>query len=194
MMPFINYPEREIAFKIVYYGPGLSGKTTNLLNLYGRLAPELRGELLTLNTADERTLFFDFFPIELGSVEGYRVRFNMYTVPGQDYYRASRQLILDGADGVVFVADSQPHREGENIDSFILFQRTLADYGLDWHRFPLALQYNKRDCPNPLEVGTLERRLELPDIPVIEAVAIRGRGVMETVRAVSRSVIMSFQP
>jgi len=193
-MPFINYYEKEIAFKIVYYGPGLSGKTTNLLCIYRNLASEVKGELFTLNTAEERTLFFDFFPVDLGRIEGYAVRFHLYTVPGQVYYEASRKLILEGTDGVVFVADSQPARLDDNLQSFRMMQDNLAGYGLGLtDGFPAVLQYNKRDCSGPIRVGTIEERLELPSLPWFEAVATQGRGVMETVNALSKAIIMKFQ-
>ena len=191
-MPFINYPAREIAFKIVYYGPGLSGKTTNLLYIYNHLARENRGELFSLNTADERTLFFDFFPVELGRIEGYGVRFNLYTVPGQTYYEASRRLILDGADGLVFVADSQSDRLMENIHAFKLMQNNLAGYGMSLDNLPLVLQYNKRDCQPLIQVGTLEEQLGLDKTPVVEAIARNGQGIMETIRLVCKQIIMQF--
>jgi signal recognition particle receptor subunit beta len=192
-MPYINYTGKEISFKIVYYGPGLSGKTTNLLYIHRSLSDENKGEIITLDTAEERTLFFDYFPLELGRIEGYALRFNMYTVPGQVYYEASRRLILDGADGVVFVADSQPHRLEDNVISFQMMQENLESYGIKWKEFPLVLQYNKRDCPEPLRVGTLEERLGLNGIPVTEAVATLGRGVMETVHIVARDIIVGFE-
>lgn len=193
-MPHINYQDKEIAFKIVYYGPGLSGKTTNLMYIHTVLDKERKGEMIVLDTEEERTLFFDFFPLELGQIEGYSVRFNMYTVPGQVYYEASRRLILEGADGVVFVADSQEDRLEDNLESFSMLQTSLASFGVDWNRFPLVLQYNKRDLPNLLPLGTLEGRLHLNGIPIFEAVATEGRGVMETIRMTSRQVIEKFQP
>ncbi len=192
-MPYISYHDKVIAFKIVYYGPGLSGKTTNLTYIFNHLPEELRGDMLTLNTSDERTLFFDFFPLDIGRIEGYAVRFNMYTVPGQVYYEASRRLILDGADGVAFVADSQPFRLEENIDSFQSMQKNLGHYGVDWKGLPIVLQYNKRDCPNPIRIGTLEQRLDLDGIPVTDAVAIQGLGVMETIHTLTRDVIVRFK-
>lgn len=192
-MPYISYNRREITFKIVYYGPGMSGKTTNLLHIHRSLRPDMRGELLTLNTEEERTLFFDFLPLELGNVEGYTVRFHMYTVPGQVYYEASRRLVLDGADGVVFVADSQTERMAENIESFHLMQENMRSYGLDPTTFPTVLQYNKRDCAHPLEIGTLEGALDLNGIPVFESVAVKGAGVMETIRRITQMVVQRFQ-
>lgn len=192
-MPHINYQSREITFKIVYYGPGLSGKTTNLMYIHTALDKDRKGEIIILDTEEERTLFFDFFPLELGRIEGYAVRFNMYTVPGQVYYEASRRLILEGADGVVFVADSQESRIDDNLESFGMLQSSLAGFGIDWRGFPLVFQYNKRDLPNPLPLGTLEGQLDLNGIPIFEAVATEGRGVMETIRMASRQVIEKFQ-
>jgi mutual gliding-motility protein MglA len=192
-MPHINYRDRELAFKIVYYGPGLSGKTTNLMHIHNVLDKDRRGEMLVLDTAEERTLFFDFFPLELGRIEGYGVRFNMYTVPGQVYYEASRRLILEGADGVVFVADSQVDRLEENIASFRMLQESLDRFGVQWNLHPLVLQYNKRDLPDVLALGTLEQELNLNGIPTFEAVATSGVGVMETIRVASRRVIEKFQ-
>ncbi len=193
-MPHINYRDKEIVFKIVYYGPGLSGKTTNLKRIHNALDKGRKGDMIVLDTEQERTLFFDFFPLELGRIEGYAVRFNMYTVPGQVYYEASRRLILEGADGVVFVADSQEDRLDENLDSFSMLQSSLADFAIDWKNFPLVMQYNKRDLPDLLPLGTLEVKLGLNGIPVFEAVATEGKGVMDTIRTASRQVIEKFQP
>ncbi len=192
-MPYLSYSNREIAFKIVYYGPGMSGKTTNLVHIHRSLRPDAKGELVTLNTEDERTLYFDFFPLELGEAEGYRIRFNMYTVPGQSFYEASRRLVLEGADAVVFVADSQADRLDENIDSYRAMLTNLASFSVDPKTFPAVLQYNKRDCPDPLPIGTLEKKLALNGIPVFESVAVRGVGVMETIRKATRMVIERFQ-
>ncbi len=192
-MPHISYHNKEIAFKIVYYGPGWSGKTTNLVHIHGHVAESTRGDLVMLDTEQERTLFFDFLPMDLGEISGYRVRLNLYTVPGQIYYEASRRLILDGADGVVFVADSQPMRLEANLLSFDLMRENLASYGVPWKGFPVVLQYNKRDVTEPIQVGTLERKLGLNGITVTEAVAVEGHGVMETIAAVSRQVIGGFE-
>lgn len=191
-MPHINYQDKEIVFKIVYYGPGLSGKTTNLVYIHRALDKDQRGDIVILDTHEERTLFFDFFPLELGRIEGYAVRFNMYTVPGQVYYESSRRLILDGADGVVFVADSQDSRLDENLESFRMLQANLDAFGLEWRSFPIVLQYNKRDLPNPLPLGTIENHLGLNGMPVFEAVATAGEGVFETIRMASRRVIEKF--
>jgi signal recognition particle receptor subunit beta len=193
MMPHINYQDREITFKIVYYGTGLGGKTTNLMYIHSVLDKDRKGEIIILDTDEDRTLFFDFFPLELGRIEGYAVRFNMYTVPGQVYYEASRRLILEGADGVVFVADSQKSRLDDNLESFVMLQTSLADFGVEWSTFPLVLQYNKRDLPDLLPVGTLEDELGLNGLPIFEAVATEGRGVLETIRMASRQVIEKFQ-
>ncbi len=192
-MPYINYENKEIAFKIVYYGPGMSGKTTNLVKIHESLSANLRGDLVTLDTEEERTLFFDFFPLDLGCIEGFKVRFNMYTIPGQIYYEASRRLMLDGADGVVFVADSQPIRYDYNIMSYQMMNDNLLSYGLDPKTFPLVLQYNKRDVAGALELGTIEKELDLGDIFVTEAVAVEGKGVTETIREITRLVIKRFE-
>lgn len=191
-MPHISYHSKEIAFKLVYYGPGFSGKTTNLVHLHRSLEETARGDLIVLDTDQERTLFFDFLPMDLGEVAGYRIRLNVYTVPGQIYYEATRRLILDGADGVVFVADSQPERLDADIVTFQLLQENLASYGLEWRDFPIVLQYNKRDLDETIPVGTLEEELALNGIPVIEAVALHGHGVRETVATISKKVITRF--
>lgn len=191
-MPRVDPDRRTIAFKLVYCGPGMSGKTTNLVHVHRTLAAAHRGELVQLDTEEERTLFFDFFPLELGTIDGFGVRFNMYTVPGQTFYEASRRLILDGADGAVFVADSAPARLAENVESYASMQENLRSYDLDPRTFPIALQYNKRDLADAIPLGTLERALGLPGVPVFEAVASRGEGVLETVRDVSRRVVQRF--
>jgi len=191
-MPYISYSKKEISFKIVYCGPAMSGKTTNLVRIHNALSPVRRGDILMLNTEQERTLFFDFFPVDLGTVEGYRIRFNMYTVPGQVYYEASRRLVLDGADGVVFVIDSQPELLEVNCESFVMLQRNLEEYNVDLTQFPVVLQYNKRDCENPIPVGSLETKFRLNGIPVYESVAVAGKGVLETVRKVTQMVIERF--
>lgn len=192
-MPHLNYESKEFIFKLVYYGPGLSGKTTNLIYIHRALSEELKGPLVSLDTEEERTLFFDFLPLDLGSIQGYSLRFHMYTVPGQVYYEASRRLILEGADGIVFVADSQAKRFEENIVSYRLMEDNLRSYDVDPSVFPVTLQYNKRDCEKPLAMGSIERSLGLNGIPVTEAVATVGRGVMETVRTLSKMVIARFE-
>jgi hypothetical protein len=191
-MPHINYYNQEVVFKIVYYGPGLSGKTTNLLHIHSAMDSQRKGDMVILDTDEERTLFFDFFPLDVGRVGEYNVRLNMYTVPGQIYYEASRRLILEGADGVVFVADSEPARLADNVESFSMLRENLRTFGIESDSFPLVLQYNKRDLPDPILVGTLEEILKLNGIPIVEAVATAGHGVMETIRIASRMVIERF--
>jgi len=192
-MPYIGFHNKEVSFKIVYYGPGMSGKTTNLVHIHKSLRPDRKGEMVMLDTEEERTLFFDFFPLELGQVEGYSVRFNMYTVPGQSYYEASRKLVLDSADGVVFVADSQPERLDENFQAYAQLLQQLDALGMDANAFPVVLQYNKRDCGHPIPIGTIERKFQLNGIPVFESVAQKGKGVMETVRTVTQMVVKRFE-
>jgi signal recognition particle receptor subunit beta len=192
-MPHLNYSTRELAFKVVYYGPGMSGKTTNIMYVHRNLGAARRSEIVSLDTSEERTLFFDFFAMELGRIEGYGLRFNLYTVPGQAHYEASRRLIMDGADGVVFVADSQPARLEENLVSLRSLQEFLRARHGEGPGFPLVLQYNKRDCASPIPLGTLEPELRADGVPVVEAVATHGVGIMETVRLVSRRIIERFQ-
>ncbi|NOY65531.1 MAG: gliding-motility protein MglA, partial [Nitrospirae bacterium] len=164
-MSFINYSTREINCKIVYYGPGLCGKTTNLQFIYKKTAPEQKGKLISLATESERTLFFDFLPLALGDIKGFRVRFHLYTVPGQVFYAASRKLILKGVDGVVFVADSQIERMDANIESLEDLRINLAEYGYELDRLPFVIQYNKRDLPNIVPVGELQKILNPDNVP-----------------------------
>ena len=192
-MTYINYDNKEIAFKIVYFGPGMSGKTTNLLHVHEALTGHTRSDMVVLDTEEERTLFFDFIPLELGTVEGFNLRFNLYTVPGQIHYEATRQLILEGADGVVFVADSRPTEIGRNIESFGLMINNLIYYRENPGDFPIVLQYNKRDCEKPISVNSIQDELALGPITCTEAVAIRGFGVMETLREISRKIVTRFQ-
>lgn len=191
-MATINYAAREIHCKIIYYGPGLGGKSTNLEYLYDRLGPESRGQLVSLASESERTLFFDCLSIELGRVQGFRTRIHLYSVPGQVYYNASRKLVLGGADGVVFVADSQGERLGANLEAMHNLQENLAGYGRDWRQVPLVVQYNKRDLPGIEPVSDLERALNPRGVPSFEAVGTRGLGVFDTVRAISRQVIQQL--
>ena len=155
----INYAAREINCKIVYYGPGLGGKTTNLEHIYGKVKPETRGKLISLATETERTLFFDFLPVDLGTIRGFNTRFHLYTVPGQVYYNASRKLILKNVDGIVFVADSQIERMEANLESMQNLYDNMAEYGYDLTRMPFVIQYNKRDLPNAAPVGELQQAL-----------------------------------
>ncbi|HKP74054.1 MAG TPA: GTPase domain-containing protein [Longimicrobiaceae bacterium] len=191
-MSMINYASREINCKIVYYGPGLCGKTTNLEYVYEKVSPNTRGKLISLATETERTLFFDFLPVDLGAIRGFKTRFHLYTVPGQVYYNASRKLILKGVDGVVFVADSQVERLDANIESMHNLYENLAEYGLDLREIPFIIQYNKRDLPNTSSLQELEAQLNPNKVPHFEAVATRGIGVFDTLKAVSKQVIKSL--
>ena len=191
-MSMINYASREINCKIVYYGPGLCGKTTNLEYIYQKVAPNTRGKMISLATETERTLFFDFLPVDLGEVRNWKTRFHLYTVPGQVYYNASRKLILKGVDGVVFVADSQVERLDANIESMHNLYENLSEYGLDLREIPFIIQYNKRDLPNISSLDELEAQLNPGKVPHFEAVSTRGIGVFDTLRAVSKQVIKSL--
>jgi mutual gliding-motility protein MglA len=188
-MSMINYASREINCKIVYYGPGLGGKTTNIEYVYDKVSPTTRGKLISLATETERTLFFDFLPVDLGTIRGFKTRFHLYTVPGQVYYNASRKLILKGVDGVVFVADSQIERNDANIEAMHNLYDNLADQGLDPRRMPFVIQYNKRDLPNIAPLADLEAALNPTAVPHFEAVGTRGVGVFDTLKAVSKQVI-----
>jgi signal recognition particle receptor subunit beta len=191
-MSMINYASREINCKIVYYGPGLCGKTTNLEYIYEKVAPTTRGKLISLATETERTLFFDFLPVDLGAIRGFKTRFHLYTVPGQVYYNASRKLILKGVDGVVFVADSQVERLDANIESMHNLYDNLAEHGIDPREVPFVIQYNKRDLPNTSSLQELQAQLNPTEVPHFEAVAPRGIGVFDTLKAVSKLVIKSL--
>ena len=188
-MSMINYASREINCKIVYYGPGLGGKTTNIEYVYDKVAPTTRGKLVSLATETERTLFFDFLPVDLGTIRGFKTRFHLYTVPGQVYYNASRKLILKGVDGVVYVADSQHERMDANIESMHNLYDNLADQDLDPRRMPFVIQYNKRDLPNAVTLRDLEESLNPSGAPMYEAVATRGLGVFDTLKDVTKQVI-----
>jgi hypothetical protein len=191
-MSMINYASREINCKIVYYGPGLCGKTTNLEYVFNKVNPETRGKLISLATETERTLFFDFLPVDLGSIRGFKTRFHLYTVPGQVYYNASRRLILKGVDGVVFVADSKADRMDANIASMQNLYENLVDYGYDPEKIPLVIQYNKRDLPDAVAVEELRAQLNPQNLPDFEAVATNGIGVFDTLKAVSKLVLKSL--
>lgn len=192
-MTFINYVAREINCKIVYYGPGLGGKTTNLQYLYDITGAANKGKLVSLATETDRTLFFDFLPIDLGQIRGLRTRFHLYTVPGQVFYDASRKLILRGVDGIVFVADSQEERLDANIESLANLDQNLKEYGFDLRRIPYALQLNKRDLPNAVPMNQLERDLRFKGEPVFEAVARTGTGVVDTLKGVARQVLIELR-
>jgi len=191
-MSMINYASREINCKIVYYGTGLGGKTTNLEYIYSRVNPETKGKMISLATETERTLFFDFLPIDLGEIRGFKTRFHLYTVPGQVYYNASRRLILKGVDGIVFVADSQATRAEANIESMHNLYENLETYGYDLQTIPFAIQYNKRDMTTILPAGELRAQINPMGVPDFEAVAIEGKGVFETLSTVSKLVVKSL--
>jgi len=223
-MSLVNYASREINCKIVYYGPGLGGKTTNLEYVYEKVAPSSKGKLISLATETERTLFFDFLPVDLGTIRGFRTRFHLYTVPGQVYYNASRKLILKGVDGVVFVADSQIDRTEANLEAMQNLYDNMTQHGYDLTRLPFVIQYNKRDLPNAAPIAALDAALnpgwtvEDPDrqkltpdpyrpgeylvremdgvwverVPTFDAVAVRGDGVFDTLKAVSKLVLKSL--
>ncbi|OFV83034.1 MAG: gliding-motility protein MglA [Acidobacteria bacterium RBG_13_68_16] len=188
-MSFINYASREINCKIVYYGPGLGGKTTNLQYIYERTNPQNKGQLISLATETDRTLFFDFLPLDLGSVRGFRTRFHLYTVPGQVFYDASRKLILKGVDGVIFVADSQEARMDANLESLDNLKHNLHENGFDLGVIPYALQFNKRDLPGAVVYDVIFRALNFRNEPTFEAVAPKGVGVFETLKAVAKQVL-----
>ncbi|MBN2347087.1 MAG: GTPase domain-containing protein [Candidatus Aminicenantes bacterium] len=188
-MSFLNYSTREINFKIVYYGPGLSGKTTNIKYIYDKIKKDNKGKLVSLATETERTLFFDFFPLDLGTIKDYKVRFHLYTVPGQIYYSASRKLILKGVDGLVFVADSQTERFEANLESIQDMIENLRDYKIEFAGIPYVLQLNKRDLPNITPANELIGALRKKEEPVLEAVASRGDGVVDTLKAISKLIM-----
>lgn len=190
-MSLVNFTNREITCKIVYYGPGRSGKTCNLRYIYGRVPEQRRGKMVSLATESERTLFFDFLPLELGTISGYVTRFQLYTVPGQIYYDATRKLVLQGADGVVFVADSQARQLDENIESLQNLQVNLLSQGVDIRALPLVLQYNKQDLPSDLILSPreLDEGLNFRDLPSYAANALKGEGVFETLKGVSELVL-----
>ena len=192
-MTFINYASREINCKIVYYGPGLGGKTTNLQYIYDSTAAQAKGKLISLATETDRTLFFDFLPLDLGTVRGFKTRFHLYTVPGQVFYDASRKLILKGVDGVVFVADSQRERMDANIESIFNMEMNLKQHGYDLMKIPYVLQLNKRDLPNVTAIHELKAELSRKDEPVFEGVANRGIGVFDTLKAVAKQVLMELR-
>lgn len=190
-MSLVNYATREITCKIVYYGPGRSGKTTNLHYIHGQVPSDRKGQMVSLATQTDRTLFFDFLPIDLGSISGFTTRFQLYTVPGQVYYQTTRKLVLQGADGVVFVADSQQRQLQENIESLQDLHANLAEQGVDARTMPLVIQYNKQDLPPELihSVPELEEALNFRGVPSFSADALHGPGVFETLRGISEQVL-----
>jgi hypothetical protein len=190
-MSLVNYATREITCKIVYYGPGRSGKTTNLQYIYTQVPGDRKGEMVSLATQTDRTLFFDFLPIDLGTISGFSTRFQLYTVPGQVYYATTRKLVLQGADGVVFVADSQSRQLAENVESFQDLHANLAEHGVDARSVPLVIQYNKQDLPREMLMSPedLDEQLNFRGVPSFPADALHGPGVFETLRAISEQVL-----
>jgi len=191
-MAMINYASREINCKVVYYGSGLGGKTTNLEYVYSRVNPDSKGKMISLATETERTLFFDFLPIDLGEIRGFKTRFHLYTVPGQVYYNASRRLILKGVDGLIFVADSQRSRLEANVEAMHNLYENMESYGYDIETIPFVVQYNKRDLPDIMSTDELRSVLNPMGVPDFEAVAIEGEGVFQTLSAVSKLVVKSL--
>jgi signal recognition particle receptor subunit beta len=192
-MALVNHTTREINAKIVYYGPGLCGKTTNIHLIYHRIAPGQRGKLISLATETDRTLFFDFLPVELGTIKNYKVRFHLYTVPGQVFYNATRKLVLKGADGVIFVADSQRSMLDANVESLANLRDNFADQGVNLDEFPMVIQFNKRDLPDVMSPDEMHAVLNPRGVPCFEAVARTGEGVLKTFTAVSKLVLQDMQ-
>jgi signal recognition particle receptor subunit beta len=192
-MSFVNYHTKEINCKIVYYGPGLGGKTTNIQHVYQKTSGSVKGKMISLNTENERTLFFDFLPLDLGEIRGFKTRFHLYTVPGQVFYEASRKLILRGVDGIVFVADSQVERMDANFESLASLEKNLTEQGYDLKKLPLVIQYNKRDLPNGMPLEEMRERLNKRRVPDFEATANTGQGVFETLKMVSKLVLLNIK-
>ncbi len=192
-MSFINFAAREINCKIVYYGPGLGGKTTNLQVVYDKTADKQKGKMISLATETDRTLFFDFLPLDLGTVRGFKTRFHLYTVPGQVFYDASRKLILRGVDGVVFVADSQEERMDANLEALDNLQDNLKEHGYEFAKIPYVLQLNKRDLPSAMGIDDLKKELVKKNEAVYEAVAFKGDGVFETLKDVAKQVLAELK-
>jgi len=192
-LSFINFAAREINCKIVYYGAGLGGKTTNLQVIYQKTADQQKGKMISLATETERTLFFDFLPLDLGSVRGFKTRIHLYTVPGQVFYDASRKLILRGVDGIVFVADSQEQRMDANVEALENLMSNLKEHGYDFNKIPYVLQLNKRDLPNILPADMLATELRKKNEPIVEAVAFQGVGVFETLKEIAKQVLTELK-
>jgi mutual gliding-motility protein MglA len=192
-LSFINFAAREINCKIVYYGAGLGGKTTNLQYIFDKTTDKQKSKMISLATETDRTLFFDFLPLDLGTVRGLKTRFHLYTVPGQVFYDASRKLILRGVDGVVFVADSQEERLDANLEALDNLQENLKEHGYDFKKIPYVLQLNKRDLPSALAMDQLRSELQRKSEPVFEAVAFKGQGVFETLKEVARQVLVELK-
>lgn len=192
-MSFVNYVTKEVNCKIVYYGPGLGGKTTNIQYVYQKTSGGNKGNIITLNSENERTLFFDFLPLDLGEIRGFKTRFHLYTVPGQVFYEASRKLILRGVDGIVFVADSQVERMEANVESLKSLEKNLLEQGYEMGKIPLVFQWNKRDLPNVTSIKDLHEALNKINGPEFEAVAVKGNGVFETLKVISKLVLMNLK-
>ena len=188
----INFALKEVNCKVVFYGPGMSGKTTNLEIVHQKAPEENKGELTSISTDGDRTLFFDFMPLDLGNVAGMRTKFQLYTVPGQVYYNSTRKLVLQGVDGVIFVADSDPDKIDENIESYANLIENLAEYGKDVRELPHVIQYNKRDLPNAMSVAELDKRMNKFGVPTFEAVAYTGEGVFPTLKTLAGMVLESI--
>jgi signal recognition particle receptor subunit beta len=193
VLSFINFAAREINCKIVYYGAGLGGKTTNLQVIYQKTADQQKGKMISLATETERTLFFDFLPLDLGSVRGFKTRIHLYTVPGQVFYDASRKLILRGVDGIVFVADSQEQRMDANVEALENLMSNLKEHGYDFNKIPYVLQLNKRDLPNILPIDMLSTELRKKNEPIVEAIAFQGVGVFETLKEIAKQVLTELK-
>lgn len=192
-MSFINYAAKEINCKVVYYGPGLGGKTTNLQYIYNQTNPTNKGKMVSLTGETERTLFFDFLPLNIGEIKGFNTRFHLYTVPGQHFYDASRKLVLKGVDGIVFVADSRVERMEDNLDSLKSLDANLREQGYDLHTLPCIFQWNKRDVENPVPIKVLHEQLNTFKAPEIEAVAVQGVGVFDTLKLISKMILKSLR-
>jgi signal recognition particle receptor subunit beta len=192
-LSFINFAAREINCKIVYYGPGLGGKTTNLQQIFDKTGEQQKGKMISLATETDRTLFFDFLPLDLGTIRGFKTRFHLYTVPGQVFYDASRKLILRGVDGVVFVADSQSERADANVEALENLVQNLQEHGYDFSTIPYVLQLNKRDLPNVLAADEMKQQLCRREEPVVESIASQGQGVFETLKEIARQVLVELK-
>ena len=192
-MTFINHHSKEINIKAVYYGPGLCGKTTNLEYIYKKSRNDSKGKMISLATETERTLFFDFLPISLGEIDGYKTRFHLYTVPGQVYYNSSRKLVLKGVDGIIFVADSQNARFQANLESIENLRENLSEHEIDVNTLPMVLQYNKRDLPNITDIAEMQRSLNFRNVPAFQATAFNGWGVFDTLKALTKLALKDLQ-
>ena len=192
-MSFINYNTQEVNCKIVYYGPGLGGKTTNIQHIYKKTARNNKGDIISINSENERTLFFDFLPLNLGEIRGFKTRFHLYTVPGQVFYEASRKLILRGVDGIIFVADSQAGKLEANLKSLESLESNLIEQGYDLLKIPMVMQWNKRDLPNTISENDMQKQINKWNVPTLSSTAINGKGVFETLKTISKLVLMNLK-